>query len=101
MARRSFRALGDVPSFGSKAALDCTVRNFSEITAQSSSSILHLMRVTAAVLLAALTVACQDPEVPKYELNPGGPTVQIPTTLKLTALSGTGATARPSRTRCA
>src|SRR5262245_19618076 len=50
------------------------------------------MRVAAAVLMAVLTVACQDPEVPKYQLNPGGPTVQIPTTLKLTGLSGTGAT---------
>lgn len=51
------------------------------------------MRVAAAVLLVVLSAACQDPAVPKYELNPGGPTVQIPTTLKIAAQSGTGSSA--------
>lgn len=51
------------------------------------------MRVAAAVLLAVLSAACQDPAVPKYELNPGGPTVQIPTTLKISAQSGAGSSA--------
>ena len=52
------------------------------------------MRVAAAVLLVALSAACTEPDVPKYELNPGGPTIQIPTTIRLSALQGIGADAQ-------
>ena len=52
------------------------------------------MRVVAAVLLATLSAACQDPDVPKYDLSPSGPAIQIPTTLKLSVLNGTGDTAK-------
>lgn len=60
------------------------------VTIPRSSSILELMRAAVVVLLAALSVACQDPAVPKYELSPGSPTIQTPTTLSVKVLNGAG-----------
>ena len=52
------------------------------------------MRAAAAVLLVAFSAACTEPDVPKYELNPGAPTIQIPTTIRLSVLQGTGTNAK-------
>ncbi len=52
------------------------------------------MRAAAAVLLAALSVACTEPDVPKYDLSPVRPTVQVPTTLTIKALPGAGSDAK-------
>ena len=52
------------------------------------------MRAAAAVLVVAFSAACTEPDVPKYDLNPGAPTIQIPTTIRLSVLQGIGADAQ-------
>jgi hypothetical protein len=52
-------------------------------------------RLTPVVFaILATCAACQDPDVPKYVQNPGGPTIQIPTAIRLSVLQGIGADAQ-------
>jgi PKD repeat protein len=65
-----------------------------DVIARALIRMIQPMRPAAAILLAALSTACLDPDVPLYTLSPSTPTVQVPTALTIVAVPGIGATAK-------